>query len=119
MKSNLLENLLDDRKFSDLCGSEFVEAVLEPAYEETRYPVPSPLHLNFKIRNGWYQYPIAASDIGQFARALADIVLTHLGQSGRDFSGLRAALDSLFDSSGGRRFVNVAFGGSYADKFQA
>jgi hypothetical protein len=67
MMGSLLDDLLDNRQFAGLRGSEFVAQVLEPAYEQTRYPTPDPLHLNFKTGQGTYHYPIASGDIGDFA----------------------------------------------------
>lgn len=97
------------KNFDGFCGQQFLD-VIEAAYQESRYPVPNPIHENFPVegQEGMYWEPLQSSGLGKFCHALTREVLDDLK---RNFGITipRSELDKRVRGEAGSRFCNLFF----------
>jgi len=110
-----LENVLStadiSQKLQGYHGKELID-ILEKAYIESRYPVPSPVHKKYPVANKknykMYSYPIGETAPVNYARNIALAVIRKL-ESDFSITISKNKISSKISDKKWKRFCNIFF----------
>ncbi len=99
-----------NRKDGLFTGSDLADA-LEAAFQESRYPVPNPIHEKFPIlgEEDAFWEPLGSSEFVGFCYEISRLILSAL-KSDFEIAMSESDISQVIRGEDGKRFRNVFFG---------